>query len=497
MKLHKILVAGLPLVLFWTGCTAAGEPTFAPPTIVDSDLQGVPDELAFVEEDGGSLPESPPTVVGIAVAASAPESLDAKVVDPLEVALRVPSLVIVSDLLHDGLTDVDGETGRLRPGLATAWFTNDDFTEWQFELNAERVDAATVKSSLERVLASGGPAASMLGDVEGTEEFLLGERSGVDGFVVVDEETFVVRLRRPTAGLAWILSGLRYSVTSSDGATTGLFGLDGVAFESVDTRMTVLVAEGLQLEITWLSDVDPESQAAGVAETRFFVLNLLSPILGDSLVREAIFSIVDRELLGSDTERPSWSAFGVTGPAAIGYRAGACGGCDLTDDRAASLGVVVQSVEALTIGHVGSPAPAIEQLAEQLSDAGIEVSVVQLEADELVAAVSLGSVDIYDFGWVPVAGSIDSVVEAMFSSVSVTSPIAAGWSEVDILLDQARSTGTDEERWDLLRQAEGLVLSQYVVLPYATGSLISAELSDGTDLAIRPDGSLDLGFLAR
>ena len=70
--------------------------------------------------------------------------------------------VIVSDLLYDGLTEVDGRSEQLLPGLATSWEPNDTYSVWRFEIDRDRIDPAVVVDYFNSVAAGEYSAAASI-----------------------------------------------------------------------------------------------------------------------------------------------------------------------------------------------------------------------------------------------------------------------------------------------------------------------------------------------
>ncbi|MEZ5228660.1 MAG: ABC transporter substrate-binding protein, partial [Acidimicrobiales bacterium] len=160
--------------------------------------------------------------------------------DPIAVSLADQGAVIVSDLLYDGLTETTAD-GRLVPALATEWTTSDDGLAWTFSLDAERTNAAAVRSSFERLRAN-APASAAAG--------LLSSVARIDA---VDDATVRFVLSSPNAGFAWVVSGLPFSIVDDGGAPTGRYRL--VADDAEHALLTNGDGEdALSVAIAWVSD---------------------------------------------------------------------------------------------------------------------------------------------------------------------------------------------------------------------------------------------------
>lgn len=427
--------------------------------------------------------------------------------DPLDISLSDQSAVVVSDLLFDGLTEVDGRTGQLVPALATSWSANDDFTVWSFVLDSERVSVSEVLGSLERVAGSGTLASSV-----------LGESVGVAAVESADESAVVVRLSRPNAGLPWVLSGLPYSIVGIDQAPTGRFV---IASESED--LLVLESADGDVEVTWLGvdesgadlladdSVDVAwvdvrtARGAGALEgadqvalgtSRFFVLNGASGELSDAVKREAVVAAVERANFSAVQGLADGLVAEVDGASSsglAGYVAGACEWCSAGDERARDLLQVTPTVGPLVVGHSGgAQAEAAQIVVGELLAAGFDARAQAFTPGDFATGVATGSIDIFGFGWVAVAGSLDASVGPLFGSASSTNVFGVGWAEVDELLISAAGTSDDSARWALLRKAEAEALSQSIVIPIGSESNGLAGVSAAEGVVVRADGSIDL-----
>ena len=88
--------------------------------------------------------------------------------------------------------------------------------------------------------------------------------------------------------------------------------------------------------------------------------------------------------------------------------------------------------------------------------------------------------------------SADAVVPWLFSSRSPVNVARIGSSAVEVLLDQASMTANDDERWDLLGDAQRTALLEGLILPVSVSTSTLARAPQSAALEVRPDGSLDL-----
>ena len=176
-----------------------------------------------------------------------------------------------------------------------------------------------------------------------------------------------------------------------------------------------------------------------------------------------------------------------------GFADGSCGGgCVHDPARASALLAEAGTVGPIRIGSVGeAQAELSNRLAEQLRAVGFEVSLVPLTVETFADAVVAGEVDLYSWGWVAPAGSIDAVVPPLLSGDGVANPARSSLMiEVDELLAQARVEDDDAARWALLQSAQTRALEAAWFIPVAAAGndLVLASGTDG--VTVRADGSI-------
>lgn len=486
----------LGILVVLAGCSA---PEAGAPSTSAGVADPEPDQLAF--GDDGLDPER------LRLALVRPDTWD-----PARLELADQSAVVLADLLYDGLTEASAD-GELRPGLADNWEANDDFTVWTFDLDTERIAPDEVVASFERLreLGTGSYAAQLLDDVEAIDP--------------VGEDSVSFRLASPQAGLPWLLSGVTYSVVGagadeSDPLPTGRYRVASLS----DDGMELVSGDASAVDVTWGSDgratsdslaiglvdaavVDPDrardaAQAFGQKVSsrgivRFYGLNLASPDLWDPRVREAVLAGADRAPMVAAIPSAGIPADGVAARSTAGFAPGLCDrACVYNPARAEALLAEVSEVPDLTVAYIGdSQAEVAEVLAGSLRDVGFDVSTEGIDVGTLAQKLEEGSIDVFSFGWVAPAGSIDAVVGPLFGSSSFFNVTRLVSPEVDDLLAQAAITADDRSRWDLLNRAEQVALSQWIAIPVAVARNSLVQSDDIASLPIRPDGSIDVAGL--
>lgn len=444
---------------------------------------------------------------------------------PDEVVLSDQGAVIVADLLYAGLTEIDGSGESLRPGLATEWSADDEFRRWTFRLDPDSgVDAATVVASLEPLTWSATADAQTRGHP------MAALTAGMETVIAVDPSTVVIELDRSNAGLPWVLSGLPFSVIGPAGATTGPFevmsrrdgGLtlrrradsapdagsggatrvDEVELIWADSgreayRLLVdRVADGAVVDLASVGEAEARDGFVGppTIAVQYYVLNPDSPELVDIDRREAVMAEIDRQHLVGDGNRALAGSDGLVSPSVAGYRPRACGtGCGLDGAGDSRGDAEAWAAPGLALNFTGEDQRAMaEALAGELEASGIPVVEAEVAPRELAQAIVSGTTDVFAFGWLAPAGSVDAILPPLLGARSPANVARVGSSEIEGLLADAARTADDETRWELLDRAHRLALAQAQILPVSVSTSTLVVAPEAARPAVRADGSIDL-----
>lgn len=412
--------------------------------------------------------------------------------EPADLVLTDQAQVILSDLLHDGLTEVEANSGNLRPGLATSWSANEDFTAWTFQLDPNRLDAEQVKASFER---QGNQRSAVVREL----------MSIISSIEVISEFELRFDLVRPAAGFAWLTSGPGMAVTTEGDDLSGRLQV-----VSEDTNGMVLASpEGLSdIDIRWTDseleaqallesdevDIavsgDGGSQGQALGHVRFVVINSASESLAGPTSRATINSILSSVDVPEITSANSTVDIdGLSSPALAGSSSLLC-----DQECNTGSGTPSQPVGELTLKlGVSSDLylPLAEVIRNAFTDSNITIEVVQAEPEDLARRVSAGEIDMLLFGWVAGAASVDAVVPSLIRSDSPGNIFQLRDADIDRLLSEAALVGDDQRRWGLIAEAESLAISSDVVVPLGALSSKVRTNEDAASVAIRADGTLD------
>jgi oligopeptide transport system substrate-binding protein len=211
-----------------------------------------------------------------------------------------------------------------------------------------------------------------------------------------------------------------------------------------------------------------------------FFVNQEDPQVGgpeNLKLRQAISLAIDRDAINDAAyDGARRNATGITPPGVPGYEEGLCGDfCELDPDRAKELFAEWEAdggtiTGPITVnfnsgsGHEDIVAIVQANLRETL---GIEVRLDGREPTTYFSEMREGACGICRAGWIWDYPSYDSAAYALFHSSGIGGDNLARYSnpEVDDLLDRARATTDDEDRYDLYRQAEEQGLADMAIIP--------------------------------
>lgn len=512
--LRRILPIVLGLALFVASCSSGGE------DVERASDGSTTSERSTTSSGGDDEPAPPPPDDVLRLGLSGPLSLDPVAISPASV-----SSMILVDLVHDTLTEVD-DAGLTQPGLAD-FQPNEDRTRWRFVLRPEAtftdgsaITADDVVSSIDRVRSQGGAslAAIALEDVVAV--------------TAVDQRTVEVVVAAPSAVLPELLASPLYGIVDRDVVPTVVGApLNGSGAHDVE----VLAPDRLVLErrrgegpATVEVRLFPDEAGAydamsageldwspvpvdrlGDAGTRFGLgalvpfhatvllgMNPNAEPLTRAPLRQAISLAVDRgtltEAVFGPTAEPLLGIIPTGTPGAATDCVGSCG----PDVRRARALVAeafpegeVPPVRLLT-DDSGTHAAIAGVLGEQLGAVGIELAPTTLPAAEY-ETVRSGTQQLFLYstlgvGLSPVthllaweSTSPDNL--ATYAQPAVDEALKATKAEPDPVLRSAR--------WRLV---EATILGDAPVVPLSQLRTVAVVSERVRGLEIRSDGSIDV-----
>ena len=377
-------------------------------TTSESSTSTVPDAIAFIDE-------------AVTLRVGVP---NLEFVEPHDIDETDPIAVLVTDVLTDGLTQIDSTTGLAEPALADTWRVSGDRLTWTFALgghvfsNGEQITADDVVASLNRIAGQGVSSLSgpSLWAVEGWLEAGDPESAvtTVSGISAVSEDEVEITLTTPFADLAEVLGGVIFGVVPADDTRPDVGAGEFPLTSSAVYQPVALWEDGIRMqgeevpgeisaiELYWDPEgsllaagevdlgvgLDPEQPLPGIEHSQsdrgvhvFFAMDASEAPLDDPLVRQAILHSIDREAI-RDEFFPNLAVMD-------GFAPSGHDGAETTDACAAACEVDLDEarllVEAssnrdvpLTVDFFldGSPQEAAEDGADELDEdeASAEVS---------------------------------------------------------------------------------------------------------------------------
>ena len=481
----------------------------------------VPDGLAFSDASAGTLRVSVPAIEFVA-----PHLLD----ETDAVA------VLVTDLLTDGLTERDYESGHAVPGLADSWSLSDDHLTWTFELgdftfgDGTPITGADVVSSLNRVANRGLDSLSgpNLWPIEGWEAAATPDVP-VAGLVSDGESRVLITLTERFEALPEILAGVTFGIypevaqevdtlpTSSSAhyVPTAVwedgFRVSGDPDSSaistievfIDPERTMLAAGETDLAV----GVDPDEPLEDLQGTTiqrsadvFYAMNAGQAPFDDVMIRQAIVHAIDREAIRAEFFPHAGLMQGFVPQAVPGGSADACGeSCSYDVDQAQLLVDASPSRDVeFTVDYFVSEGDddTEQRLAEMITSALREVDLVatarsHTPADYGVRAAN-GDLGLFRFGSVSATLAAEADLGAMFHTAGRDNLSGTSIERFDAFIAAARLEANPVVRASIYADAERVLFSEAVVLPLAEFRHHLAFTDVLESAGLEPDGSLDL-----
>ena len=487
---------------------------------------------------------SPKTDITMAVTGD-PVCLDPQQVT-LTTALNIGRQVV------DSLVDQDAETGELVPWLAESWETNDDLTEFTFELRDDvtfsdetALTADTVVKNLDALFEMGSTASL-------ASQYL----AGYEGSTAVDENTVTVNFESSNAqflqGASTITLGLVSDATTELSPEdrcqtvvgTGPFTIDSyVANDSVviakrvgyDWASELRGHSGEALVDTVTFPITPEAgvrtgglqtgefdiiqDLPAVDESRFdtadyniyargnpgmptsLVPNTTRPVVSDEIVRKAMLLATDRAeitaLTGSSQSQPASSALSSATPGyssqedAMAYDLDAA--IALLDDNGwvvGSDGIREKDGQRLTMSVTAFYGQDVLEATQiQLAKAGIDLQLNIVTAGDFFGAIATGD---YDFLSASLTRTDPDVLRVTFSKDAVSKWAIIDDAELESLLTEQASTADTTERTALIAEIQEMIIDRAYLIPLLEVAQVHASTANVSGLTFDSSSRLIL-----
>ena len=515
-------VALVLAALFLGACSGGDDATLVTPTTSAVDATTVPEAIPFSDDDAA---DRPILRVGVPrLPFVAPHVVDET--DPVE--------VLVTDLMTDGLTELDPATGRARAALAEDWSVSADRLTWSFTLRpatfstGDPITAVDVATSLNRLAARGADSLSgpTLAVVEGYDEVASGEATTLAGVAVIDDTTLSIELAEIYEPLPELLAGVSFGVFPVDIDTSGTLPLSSsvrfrpaVSWEDGFRMVAIDSEDDLQGVELWIDPAGDRIESAEVAvavglddddefagdlvevsvprsASAYYAFNLSQAPFDDVLVRQAILQSIDRPAL----VEAHFAADPLTGLVPVSVAGGAedaCAPSCTLNGRAAARklrraeGADVDFTVDYFADEDGTEQQVAQDIVLALREAGLNATARGHSVDEYGELIAAGELGMFRFGTVSTALVADSFL-LPFVTGGADNVTGVSLPDFDELIADARSTVDAAERDALYAEAEVMLHENAVVVPlveFAHRVLHTAELEA---FSLEADGSLDL-----
>lgn len=448
---------------------------------------------------------------------------------------------VIADILYDGLVAWDSKTLAAIPALATRWESSDDKKQWTFYLregvvasNGDVIKASDVKATLERIAKpdSQSSVRESLGSVAGMQSLIGGEKTSLDGVVVVNDSTVRIDLDNPQADFPRLLGNPAFGIVHVvDGnlISTGPFSIGSQDADKTMTlkRTSQSTAYIDNVNVTFFSDVnatytamnegkldwvpiaqdkaEEAGQKYGSHQFRqslrsfYLTFNVQNPKFTDQRFREAIVHAIDRNAVARLISPASSVLNGVVVNDVPGSQGGGCGtSCAYNVDRAKELikdqfGETAPPSIAIDISE-GPPftEAATKKITEDLAAVGVTVQIRYTPADKYSSVTVKPEREIFQTSWSAAYPSPDAFLTPLFQSTSLSNVSGLKEQKVDESIAQAQGEPDAAKRLAKWQTAERNVMGYIPVIPIAQFPVNSVASKRVRGLSVLPTGNFDI-----
>jgi len=448
----------------------------------------------------------------------------------------------VIEQVYETLFNRNPETGEIEPNLAESYETPDANT-WVFKLKEGVVfhdgtpfNAEAVKYTFDKLRdpATAAPRASLL--------------EPVDAITVVDENTVEIKTKYPYGSFLAALSHSNTSIVSptadqkqdlmNQPVGTGPFKFvswtpgDKIELESNEDyrdgapslkKVTYKVVPEVNTAISMLQtgevqfiDALPTEQIKRLESMKdvdiakkdgtpvyYLTVNHEKEISKDAKFREAIASAIDRDAFVSKLNGLGVRSDSVVGPKVFGHDDSAdTAGTPYDMEAAKKLvkenGFDDQPIKLLAANR-GNYTLMAEIVQAQLTEAGFKVEIESMEWAAFLDAARAGQYDLTFMSWSNVTGDGSELLYPNFHSDNIGNSNFGRYNnaEFDELVTASRTTVDQNERKELLNQANQLMVEQNAVVVMYHGVVTAATNKSVKGLQLDPNGQWSLYNVSR
>lgn len=448
----------------------------------------------------------------------------------------------VIEQVYETLFNRNPETGEVEPSLAES-YESPDANTWVIKLKEGVVfhdgtpfNAEAVKYTFDKLRdpATAAPRASLF--------------EPVDTITVVNENTVEIKTKYPYGSFLAALSHSNTSIVSptadqkqdlmNNPVGTGPFKFvswtpgDQIVLESNEDyrdgapslkKVTFKVVPETNTAISMLQtgevqylDALPTEQIKRIESMKdvdivkkdgtpvyYLTVNHEKENSKDPKFREAIASAIDRDAIVSKLNGLGVRSDSVIGPEVFGHDESADTAGTPYDVEAAKELVKANGFDKQTIkllaANRGNYTLMAEIVQSQLTDAGFKVEIESMEWAAFLDAARAGQYDLTFMSWSNVTGDGSELLYPNFHSDNIGNSNFARYNnaEFDKLVTESRTTVDQEERGNLLNQANQLMIEENAVVVMYHGVVTAATNKSVKGLQLDPNGQWSLYNVSR
>ncbi len=435
--------------------------------------------------------------------------------------------------IYENLVKRDPVTNKLVPWLATSWDTP-DATTWIFHLrqgvtfqDGTPFNAEAVKFTFERIMDPkvGAPRASLLTPIKSID--------------VVDDATvkittkapygaFLAALAHPNAEIVSPTAVKKYGDLMKNPVGTGPYMLkDWVSGDhitlvrnpnywgtppSIDTFVIRVVPDAnTQVALLERGDVqlidtvppelvsrlqkDQNIKVVSKPGTPVYYLgfNYKKPLWQNKTAREAVASAINIDVISKLLQPLANKDCSIIGPQVFGYVEGVESNCTPYDPAMAKKlwsGLSDARPVTLWVPQIGDY-PRVGQIIQgQLSQAGIPTTIKTVEWGAYLSATQKYEQDLYLLGWTNQTADGSELIYPNLDSANIGAANRSAYNNpaADKLIEASRATTDQQQRLDLLNQANTLLLKDVAWVTLYDGVALIAHRTNVSGITLLPTG---------
>ena len=440
---------------------------------------------------------------------------------------------VVERHIYENLVKRDPATNKLVPWLATSWDTP-DATTWIFHLrqgvtfqDGTPFNAEAVKFTFERIMDPkvGAPRASLLTPIKSID---VVDDSTVKITTKAPYGAFLAALAHPNAEIVSPTAVKKYGDLMKNPVGTGPYMLkDWVSGDhitlvrnpnywgtppSIDTFVIRVVPDAntqvalLERGDVQLMDTVPPELVSRLQKNQnieivskpgtpvyYLGFNYKKALWQNKTAREAVASAVNIDVISKLLQPLANNDCSIIGPQVFGYVEGVESNCTPYDPAKAKQlwsGLSDARPVTLWVPQIGDY-PRVGQIIQgQLSQAGIPTTIKTVEWGAYLSATQKYEQDLYLLGWTNQTADGSELIYPNLDSANIGAANRSAYNNpaADKLIEASRATTDQQQRLNLLNQANTLLLKDVAWVTLYDGVALIAHRTNVSGITLLPTG---------